>query len=353
MSLRPLEIESYKPIERRSSGVPPMLEWIKLERLVIDETFQRQIREQGRRNVLRIAENFSWSCFTPVIVAPVEGGLYSIIDGQHRATAAKLAGAETVPCQVVLIDRQAQASAFKAINGNVTKMSPMQLWRASLAAGEEQAVALAAAAKDADLELLTYPVPKHLQRPGQTMAVQACIAAFNQYGRETFVAAISCVTRTRNNHRGILSTATIKALCQALDADHGMRDDPKLLEAFDKIDLQAMLLAASRAVAEGQGWTLPGKLASLLERKLERLLRAPEAPEPPAALAGLPKLRQIAATAPAPAARPVLPPESADPLASAVIRLKRNGVLPMNIAQKLNVPVEDVRAILRKRGLIG
>jgi hypothetical protein len=64
-----------------------------------------------------------WAKFSPVIVAPVEGGMFSIIDGQHRATAAMLRGIEKVPCEIVHIDRARQAEAFAAINGNITRVS--------------------------------------------------------------------------------------------------------------------------------------------------------------------------------------------------------------------------------------
>jgi len=91
--------------------------------LVVDPAYQRPIIGRGRHNVDRIARTFSWSCFAPVVVAPVEGGKFAIIDGQHRTTAAALVGLESVPCHVVAAAREAQAAAFKAINGVTTPIS--------------------------------------------------------------------------------------------------------------------------------------------------------------------------------------------------------------------------------------
>jgi hypothetical protein len=79
-----------------------------------------------------IAENFDWSKFAPVIVAPVEAGRFAIVDGQHRTTAAVLRGQKTVPCQIVQADRAKQAEAFAAVNGNVTKTNAQQLFHARL-----------------------------------------------------------------------------------------------------------------------------------------------------------------------------------------------------------------------------
>jgi hypothetical protein len=95
------------------------MDWIEVKRLVTDKTYQREISRAGSINVERIAEYFEWAKFSPVIVAPVEGGMFSIIDGQHRAMAAMLRGIEKVPCEIVHIDRARQAEAFAAMNGNI------------------------------------------------------------------------------------------------------------------------------------------------------------------------------------------------------------------------------------------
>jgi hypothetical protein len=50
-----------------------MLQWIKIADLVVDPTYQRPILGKGRKNVDRIARSFSWSCFAPVVVAPIQG----------------------------------------------------------------------------------------------------------------------------------------------------------------------------------------------------------------------------------------------------------------------------------------
>ena len=71
-----------------SPGPAPMLSWLPVEQFVVDDTYQREVGKRGRSNVQHIAEHFDWSKFAPVIVAPVEGGLYAIVDGQHRTTAA-------------------------------------------------------------------------------------------------------------------------------------------------------------------------------------------------------------------------------------------------------------------------
>src|ERR1700722_18241431 len=141
--MRPISIEGFEKPNSTSPGAVPMLQWLKIEDLVVDPAYQRPIVGNGRRNVDRIAREFSWSFFAPVVVAPVEGGKFAIIDGQHRTTAAAPVGFESVPCQVVIAAREEQAAAFKAINGIITPISRMALHAAALLAQEPWAVHLA------------------------------------------------------------------------------------------------------------------------------------------------------------------------------------------------------------------
>ena len=98
-------------------GPAPMLQWIDIELLVVDESYQRELRADNMKAIRRIAERFDWSKFSTVHVAPIEGGRFAIIDGQHRTHAAAACGFSQVPCQVTPMDRTRQAAAFAAING--------------------------------------------------------------------------------------------------------------------------------------------------------------------------------------------------------------------------------------------
>jgi ParB/Sulfiredoxin domain len=269
-SVRSISTEGFQRPNNVSAGPAPMLQWIKIEHLLVDESYQRPILGKGRNNVDRIAREFSWACFAPVVVAPVEGGRFAIIDGQHRTTAAALAGFDTVPCQVVIAAQKEQAAAFKAINGITTPISRMALHAAALVAQESWAVELTQVCATAGVELLRYPIPSNSQRPGQTMAVSALSKCLKQYGRETLITALQCVTETSNNVPGALTARLIKAICEVLDANKDWRDAGlALLEAFDIIDLETTESnAAVRAATEGTSRSLA--ITSLLRDELGR-----------------------------------------------------------------------------------
>ena len=90
--MRPISIEGFEKPKSVSAGAAPMLQWLKITDLVVDPAYQRPIIGKGRQNVDRIAREFSWSCFAPVVVSPVAGGRFAIIDGQHRTTSAAIVG---------------------------------------------------------------------------------------------------------------------------------------------------------------------------------------------------------------------------------------------------------------------
>lgn len=263
-----------KPSDPAPPGPAPMLQWVAITDLIIDDTYQRPIYGAGKRNVRRIAENFRWSRFAPIVVAPVEGGKFAIIDGQHRVTAAAVRGIEQVPAQVVIADTREQADAFRAINGETTRVSALNVQRAAAAAGDPDAVELASVAAAAGVTILGYPKAADSIAPGETMAVGALRAALKEHGRDTLITALMCVTETTNNIPGALSATTIKAICAVLAWRAEWRDaGARLLAAFDEIDLETEA-AEARTQRRPKGVSNGTVLADRLTERLTVLLRS-------------------------------------------------------------------------------
>ncbi|MGE8128501.1 ParB N-terminal domain-containing protein [Methylobacterium sp. NPDC080182] len=271
--MRAITAEGFKrPNDRPVPGAAPMLQWLAISSLVVDDTYQRPIRGEGERNVAKIAANFRWARFAPVVVAPVEGGMFAIIDGQHRTTAAALVGIETVPCQVVIPPASEQADAFKAINGSTTRMNRQTIHRAAVAAGDPEALAIGDACRCAGVEVLAYPVPTAKQAPGQTMSVATLAECLNLYGRDTLVTALQCVTETSNGEEpGLLVAPVIKALYDVLHYRKDWRDAGEaLLGAFDEIDIAGQAEAA-RLEPKAKGISTAMVLTARLNDRLNRV----------------------------------------------------------------------------------
>ncbi|MFA5897901.1 MAG: DUF6551 family protein [Hyphomicrobium sp.] len=165
--MRSIDISKRTPPAAGDPGPAPMLQWLKIVDLVVDDGYQRDLKNDNWNRIRRIADRFRWTRFSPVFVAPVEGGKYAIIDGQHRTHAAALCGVTEVPCQVVHMTREEQAASFAAVNGMVTKVTGFNILRASLVAGERWAIDAAKVCADAGCELMTSNGSTDAKKPGE------------------------------------------------------------------------------------------------------------------------------------------------------------------------------------------
>ncbi len=237
--LRPIATDDFAGVTLPADfGAAPMLDWIDITRLVVDESYQRAIGKDGRGNIRRIAENFRWSRFAPVIVAPIAGGQFAIIDGQHRTTAAQLAGHDRVPCQVIIADRTEQAAAFAAVNGTVTRINSLALFKAAIAAGEPRATRILDVARRGGAKILFYPKSELNQEPGETMAIGAIGRVIDRFGEDTVILALRCVVETPNRVKGGLLAPIILAMCEAVHLNQVRGySDADLFQAFERINI--------------------------------------------------------------------------------------------------------------------
>jgi hypothetical protein len=298
MSIRPIlplaDIAVDKPADAKDRGPSPQLQWIKIADLVVDEAYQRPISNKGATNIRAIARNFRWASFSPVVVSPIDGGKFAIVDGQHRTTAAALCGIEAVPCQIILATADGQAEAFAQINGATTRVHSMSLFRAAVAAGDPKATIVQSAADRAGVVILPYPKQISEQKPNETMAVGAISQCVRLYGVDVTATALKALTRPANAARGTLVAPIIKAVAETVYTLRNVKTAAQIFEAIDGIQLQKQL---QRAMSEARitGSTITDYLA----RQVLKLAGA-------SAVAASPQ--PAAAAKPAPASPPPAPP---------------------------------------------
>lgn len=242
MTYEPLRPDGYATIIGAfEPGAVPMLTWINVADLVTDPTYQREIRNRG--NVRRIAREFRWSRFMPIVVAPVEGGKFAVIDGQHRSTAAALHGVKTVPAMVVSgADRAEQAAAFRAINGTVTAVTRQNLHYAGLAAGDAEALAVGRVCTAADVTIQRGNTNTIDQKPGATMSVGTITKCVSRFGEPLTITALQCITRTAEGNAGCLTNAMIVSICEVLaENSEWCEAGGRLLDALDDFPFEEEL----------------------------------------------------------------------------------------------------------------
>jgi hypothetical protein len=257
------------PTSEFAPGPAPFLDWIAVERLVVDTVYQRTIGRRGATNVAQIAENFDWSKFAPVIVAPVEGGRFAIVDGQHRTTAAMLRCIKEVPCQVVQADRAKQAEAYAAVNGSVTKTTAQQLYHARLAANDANALAIEEVCAAAGVEIVRPNVVRATMKPGQTQAVTALYRCLKEFGRDTLITALQCITQTADGNAGFVKATIIESLCIVLHENPTWRDaGDALLRAMDKFKFADVW----DQIASGQEKMFPNTTQKAMADRIRKFL---------------------------------------------------------------------------------
>jgi hypothetical protein len=120
-------------------GAPPTLEWIGVERLAIDESYQRATDStSSRRLIAGIAAAWNWNLCQPLVISRRTDGALYVIDGQHRLSGAIARGdIPHLPCVVVTGADEAQT--FIALNSKRQKLSQGDVFNAMLAAGDDAA----------------------------------------------------------------------------------------------------------------------------------------------------------------------------------------------------------------------
>ena len=192
MTLSPLQ---KLPIHQRkqAAGKPPALEWLPISALCVDDEYQRPISKRGLGTIGKIADDFRWARFSPVIVTKVGVDSYAIIDGQHRATAALSQGYDKVPAYIVSVDGKEAAQVFAAVNGVVTPMSAQSVFKAARAGGETWALEIDAACKAAGIKALIHPTPKIHLKTGDTIAVGRLRHINLRHGVKFLTAVLRCL----------------------------------------------------------------------------------------------------------------------------------------------------------------
>jgi hypothetical protein len=125
------------------TGSLPVLQYCAPEQLLIDETYQRSLENEGSVTLIRkIAASWDWGLCQPLFVARrSDGGMY-VVDGQHRLAAAVMRGdIPQLPCVVSHFDTpEAEAGAFVALNQQRRPLNALELFKAALVAGEPEAI---------------------------------------------------------------------------------------------------------------------------------------------------------------------------------------------------------------------
>jgi hypothetical protein len=161
-------------------GEVPVLDWISVDVIGVEETYQRPLDMNRVENIVR---NFSWRSFGALVIVPQDDGSYHVTDGQHRLEAAKLHPKVThIPAIIVKADDiREEAGIFVDINKNRKNVNALELFFAQLTAGDPEAETILEACQRAGVR-----VPKYASkgiRARDTIAISAIKDCISRRGQ--------------------------------------------------------------------------------------------------------------------------------------------------------------------------
>ena len=209
MTLRAIDISDQDAVARPDPGPLPDMRWLSLSELQIDDRYQRPLGKANWRTIRKIAGAFDWSLFAPVVAAPLTDGGFAVIDGQHRAHAAALAGQDRIPALVVDVPPESQARAFAGINTQRTGLTMFHLFKAGRASGEPWALACDQAVSSAGCRLMPHNTTFRARKPREIYAI-AMVRDHVAGGRARLVTrALSAIAASPGAERPELYQANI------------------------------------------------------------------------------------------------------------------------------------------------
>ena len=178
-------------------GSLPVLQYCAPDQLQIDQEYQRSLDAGSSQTLIRrIAVHWDWGLCQPLFVARRADGGFYVVDGQHRLAAARLRGdIWQLPCVVSSFATMAdEAASFVALNQQRRPLSALDLFKAALAAGDDEAKAIVRALEAAGLTLATT-TNNQLMKAGAVGNIGGLLRCYRHHGEHVLATAAAAMAR--------------------------------------------------------------------------------------------------------------------------------------------------------------
>lgn len=234
-------------------GAKPNMCWLPKKSLKIDRRYQRQINSRASKKLIdRLKESFCWTHCAPLSVSDNSDGTYTIIDGQHRKTAADAIPEITLlPCLVHdALSLKEQAHAFVAHNQDRVQVGPLAIFAAKAAAGDPVALGLQKACHNAGVVIPRGHRKASDCKPNETAALGVLTEIYKEYDAavavETVTAVLKVIVAAYPQRTGQLSSFMIRAVWKALETWEAETIISALQQTHDAdLQLEARFAAAA------------------------------------------------------------------------------------------------------------
>lgn len=174
-------------------GSLPVLQYLRPADLQVDPAYQRSVEGADSQALIRkIAQHWNWDLCLPLVVSMRPGGGLFVIDGQHRAAAAKLRGdIDQVPATVKTYASPAdEAAAFVHLNQLRRPLTKLDVFKAAVAGEDPEARAIMAAIEAAGLKLAPH-TNYTAWKPRMINNIGGIEAAWRRHGAQATTTALA------------------------------------------------------------------------------------------------------------------------------------------------------------------
>jgi len=216
---------------RCAPGARPEQLWVRLTDLRIDGAYQRSLGGRSLRLIAKMVANWDWRLVQAITVAELPGGLWELIDGQHRAVAALTHGdIHMLPATVLPPGNRADAArAFAKLNTDRVAVSAAQRHRAAVAGLDEVALRIDAAARAAGVTVLALPPTRGKFKPRDTIAAGSLNWIASTCDRDVLRQTLMVCAAA---NLALISAQQLRAVATLLEED-----------GLDALDLPALIAA--------------------------------------------------------------------------------------------------------------
>ena len=199
-------------------GRQPSIEWVPIGELLIDDSYQRSIDTAASQKLIRaIASEWDWDVLDILKVSRRPDDRLFLVDGQHRRAAAVLRN--DIPQLPCVLKRCAgpdeEARLFMAANRGRKRMSRLDDFRAALAAGDGDAIAVDRLVTAAELKIASHELAAHVG-PGELVNVVGLRNQLRRHGDTVLGDALKLVGEAFPDEVLVAPSAMIGALIDLL-----------------------------------------------------------------------------------------------------------------------------------------
>lgn len=232
-------IAPASPKHQPARGSMPSIEWVQLDRLQVDDSYQRSI-DAGPSKVLiaRIGREWDWRLCVPLMVSRRADGLF-VIDGQHRLSGARLRDdVPQLPCCISVYAGPAdEAAMFVAANRERRAMNRLDDFHAAQAGGDKDALAVAAL-----IESVGFTVSRHTGSAawalGEVAFTSAIAGVRRKHGDGVVRDALQAMADAFPDERLVAGSFIFTAICRVLVTPPKDFDRERLFKALLKFDMK-------------------------------------------------------------------------------------------------------------------